>query len=113
MRRDQMVQSPLVAEHVGLIGAAQARYRLYQGVQNGFEADRRPADRLQHVAGRRLLLERLAQLLEKTRVFDGNHSLVCECADERNLAVGETARSVPIYREAANELIPLQQWNSH
>ena len=100
----------LVAEHVGLIGAAKA-YRLYQGVQNGFEVDRGPADRLQHVAGRRLLVQRLAQLLEKTRVLDGNHSLVCECADERDLAVGETARSVPIYRKAANELIPLQQWN--
>ena len=46
-------------EHIRLVGAAEARHRLYQRIENRLEVDRRAADDLEHVGGRGLLLKRL------------------------------------------------------
>ena len=41
--------------------------------------------------GRRLLLERLFRLVEQAHVLDGDHRLVGEGLEQRDLLVGETA----------------------
>ena len=46
-------------EHIHLVGAAEARHRLYQRIENGLEVDQRAADDLKHFGGRSLLLKRL------------------------------------------------------
>ena len=44
-------------EHIHLVGAAEARHRLYQRFENRLEVDQRPADHLEHVGSRGLLLK--------------------------------------------------------
>ena len=78
--------------------AAQARRALGDGVQHPLQVGGRPADDLQHLGGRRLLLQRLRQravallqLGEQAGVLDGDHGLVGEGLDQGDLAVGEGA----------------------
>src|SRR5262249_25544262 len=56
-------------------GIAQPRRRLNKRVKHRFEVERRAADNFQHVGGGGLLLQRLSQLVEQTRVLDCNHRL--------------------------------------
>ena len=72
-------------------------------VEDGLDVGRRATDHAQDVAGRRLLLERLrdlgvggcegavplVQLREQARVLEGNHALVGERREERDLPLGE------------------------
>src|SRR5262245_40699421 len=47
------------------------------------------ADDLEHVGGRRLLLQRFAQLIKQPGVLDGDHRLVGERGQQLDLLVGE------------------------
>jgi hypothetical protein len=58
-----------------LIGLAELDRRSREGVENRLKVKGRAADDLQHVGGRGLLLERLAQLVEQPRVLDGDDRL--------------------------------------
>ena len=65
-------------------------------VEHRLDVGRRAADDPQDLAGRRLLLERLGEiavarleLLEQAHVLDGDHRLVGEGLQERDLLVGE------------------------
>ena len=49
--------------------------RFNKSLEHGLKIERRAANDLQHVGGRGLLLQRLAQLVEQPRVFDGDHRL--------------------------------------
>ena len=60
----------------------------------GLQIERRPADDLQHVGGRGLVLQRLGEvavlalhLVEQPRVLDGDRRLVGESLDELDLAL--------------------------
>jgi len=56
--------------HVALVGTAQTRHRLDQGLEHGLQRDRGAADGPEHVAGRGLLLERLAQFAQQLATFE-------------------------------------------
>ena len=56
-RRDQVILIVSSTEHHRLVGAAEARHRLHQRVENRLEIDGRAADDLEHVGGSGLLLE--------------------------------------------------------
>ena len=75
---------------------AQVRGGGDQRIEHGLQLELRPADGPQHLARRRLLLERFLQLarsrlylLEQTRVLDGDHGLVGEGLHEFNLLCRE------------------------
>ena len=81
-RRDQVILIISPPEHHCLVGAAEARHRLHQRVENRLEIDGRAADDLEHVGGGGLLLQgfaeivgALAQFVEQPRVLDGDHGL--------------------------------------
>jgi hypothetical protein len=57
------------------VGLAQSRRRLDQRIEHGLQIEGRAADDLEHVGGGGLLLQRLAQLVEKTRVLYGDNRL--------------------------------------
>src|SRR5262245_40347006 len=57
------------AANNGLIRLAKSYSRLCQRVEYGLQIEGRAADDLEHVGGRRLLLEGLPQLIEKPRVL--------------------------------------------
>ena len=56
-RRDQVILIISPPEHTRLVGAAEARHRLHQRVENRLEIDGRAADDLEHVSGGGLLLQ--------------------------------------------------------
>ena len=67
--------------------------RSSQAVEHRVEVERRATDDLQHVGGRSLLLQRLAQviglglyLVEQPRVLDGDRRLIGESLNELDLA---------------------------
>ena len=67
-----------------------------EGIEHRLQIEGRPADDVEHVRGRGLLLERLGQLrsprldlVEQPHVLDRDHRLVGEGGDELDLLVGE------------------------
>jgi len=71
------------------IGVAQPHRGLNQRVEHRLQIERRAADHLQHVGGRRLLLQRRAQLVEQARVLYGDDGLLSEVAQELDMLVAE------------------------
>jgi len=59
----------------GLFRVAKPCRRLDQGIEHGLDIEGRAADHLEHTGGGGLLLQRLAQLVEKPRVLDGDDGL--------------------------------------
>src|SRR5262249_1131852 len=57
------------------VGLAQPRRRLDERIEHCLQIERRAADDLEHVGGCSLLLQRFAQLVEQTRVLDGDDGL--------------------------------------
>ena len=62
---------------------------LQNGLEYRFEIARRRADDLEHIGGRGLLLQRLAQLVEQARILDGDDGLRGEILDQLDLLVRE------------------------
>ncbi|MGC1622446.1 MAG: hypothetical protein WA759_06540 [Pseudolabrys sp.] len=73
-----------------------------------FKLARRTADDLEHVGGRRLLLQRFAQLAEETRVFDGDDGLRGEIFDQLNLSVSERPHFLAVNGNRTDQLALLQ-----
>ena len=55
------------AEHSRLVGAAEARHRLHQRVENRLKVHGGAADDLEYVGGRGLLLQRFAEIAVRSR----------------------------------------------
>jgi hypothetical protein len=71
------------------IGVAQPHRGFNQRVEHRLQIEGRAADHLEHVGGRRLLLQRLAQLVEQARVLYGDDGLLSEVAQELDMLVAE------------------------
>jgi hypothetical protein len=76
----------------GLIGVAKPGSRFYKGVEYGLQIERRAANDLQHISGRGLLLQRLAQFVEQPRVLNSDHGLISERLEHRTLFIRKWAR---------------------
>src|SRR4029078_11838384 len=63
--------------------------RVDKRVEDRSQVKRRSADNFQDVGGRRLLLQRLAQLVEQPRVLDGDDGLGGEILKQLDLPLGE------------------------
>ena len=86
----------VVKEQIAEVSVADPRGVLQHGLEHRLQLARRTADDLQHLGGRRLLLQRLAQLararlhlVEQPRVLDRDHRLVGEGRDQLDLFLGE------------------------
>ena len=90
--RPHLQQLAIEAIHIRPVGAAQPD-RFSATVSNtGSEIERRAADDVEHVGGGGLLLQRIAQLvgalllgLEQPHVLDGDHRLVGESRQKRDV----------------------------
>ena len=71
---------------------AEPRRRLQDGVEDGLDVLRRPADHLEHLGGGGLLLERGFGLAEQACVLHGDDGLVGEALDQRDLLERERPR---------------------
>src|SRR5262249_57749772 len=93
------------------LGAAQLRRVRQYRFEHGLKLAWRAGDHTQHLRGRGLPIQRLAQLVEQARVLDGDDSLRGEVLDQLDLLVGERADSLAIDDNAANQLILLEHWH--
>src|SRR6516225_3590668 len=66
---------------ISLLGLTQSSSRLEEGVEYGPQIESRAADDLEHVRRRRLLLQRLTQLVKQAGVLDRDDSLRSEVLD--------------------------------
>src|SRR5262245_53637572 len=76
-------------------------------IQYRLQVEGRATDDFEHIGGRGLLLQRLAQLIEQARVLDGYDGLAGEILDQFDLLVGERADLLTIDGDRADQLILL------
>jgi hypothetical protein len=101
------------------LGPAESPGVLDDGLQHRLQPERRAGHCLQDVAERRLLLQRRGQvsiarleLLEESRVLDGDHGLVGKGLKQRDLLVRERIHlGTPELDRAHGRSLP-QQWNT-
>src|SRR5262245_23951378 len=74
----------------------------------GLDVGRRARDDAQHLGGGGLLLQGFAQLVEQTRVFDGDDGLVGEALDQLYLLLGKGPNLLPVDGEGADQVIFLE-----
>ena len=80
-----------VAPHdAALVGLAEPRRRLPQGVEHGLQVECRAADDLEHVGRRRLLLQRLASSAVRA----------CTSSNSRTFSMAITAWSAKVWTSA-------------
>ena len=108
----------IVAEEHRLLGSAQPRRGVGDGLEHGIEVRRRAADDRENCAGRRLLLQRLAEvarpglhLVEQPRVLDGDHGLVGEGLHQFDVPRRKLADAVAPKDEQADALALPHQGN--
>src|SRR5262249_56508901 len=65
--------------------------RVDKGIEHGLQIEGRATDDLEHVGGRGLLLQRLAQLVEQPGILDGDDGLVGKILDQLELLFGKRA----------------------
>ena len=92
-------------EQIAELGLADARRILQHGFEHRLQLAGRTGDDLQHLRGRGLLLQRLAQivgalaqLVEQPRVLDGDDGLGGEVLHQLDLLVGERPHLLAIDR---------------
>jgi hypothetical protein len=107
---------PLTQRHDAELGSANADRIRQHGFEHRLELARRAGDRPQDLAGRRLLLQRLgeivgtlAQLVEQPGVLDGDDGLGGKVLDQFDLLVGEGANLLAVDDDRADNLVSPQQ----
>ena len=105
----------LASETDAELGLANARRVLQHGVEHRLQLAGRAADDLEHLRGRGLLLQRLAQivgalaqLVEQPRVLDGDDGLGGEVLHQLDLLVGERAHLLAVDGDRADQLVVLE-----
>src|SRR5215472_6366211 len=102
----------------GFVGVANARRGLDQGLQHGSKLCTRLTDDLQHIAGRRLVFERLLQitgalpqLSDQAHILHCDHRLRRKAFKKGNLLFGEWADFLTIRKNYTEERTVFSQCN--
>src|SRR5262249_16358044 len=96
----------------GLICLAQSDSRLCQRIEHRLQVKSGAADNLEHVGGRGLLLQRLAQLVEQARVLDRDRRLISEGLEQRDLLVGKRINFGTAKLNCSDRQPLAKQWNT-
>src|SRR5256885_1090114 len=99
-----MKQTAFKTEQYAKLRPANASSVLEYGLKYRLQIAWRTGDNLQHLRGRRLLLQRFAQLAKQPRILDGYHSLARKIRHQFNLLIGERLHLLSIDRNGANQL---------
>ena len=108
-----MVLVALATEYESVICVAKFDRGLDQCIEHNLQIERRAADNLEHIGRRGLLLQRLPQLTEQARVFDGDDGLSSEALHQRDLLVRKRTDILATHEKDTNQFVPLQHWNGH
>src|SRR5215831_1898361 len=102
-----------------MVRLAQTRRRFDQCVEYRLQVEGGAADHFEHIRGRRLLLQRfaeiiraLAQLVEQPRILDGDDSWCRKICKEGDLLVGKGTNFLPKDADDSSDLIVLQHRHS-
>src|SRR5882757_2313228 len=96
---------------------AQTSCRSRKSIENLLQIERRAADDLKDFGSRSLLLQRFAEIVgaladfvEQPRILDGDHSLIGECLDERQLPFRVPESGLRVSKDdRADALFPIDQ----
>src|SRR3984893_16639873 len=97
----------LAFEEPGLINIAKPRHRFDQCVEHSVQIESRAAEDLEDVGGGGLLLQRFAQLVKQSGIFDGDDCLGREALDQLDLLVVKGPNFLAVDGEDANQLVLL------
>ena len=86
-----------------LVRAAQRCRQRDKRIEYGLQIKGRPADDLEHVGSRGLLLQRFSQLVEQASILDGDDGLIGEIAHQFDLLVGEWANLLAVDDDGADQ----------
>src|SRR5215813_3683158 len=103
-----MVDLAVATEQPRMVCIAKARGRFDERVQHRLKVESRAADDLEHVGGGSLLLQRFAQLVEQTRVFDSDDGLRGEILDQIYLLIVEGLDLLAIDSDCTNQVALLE-----
>ena len=113
-----MERTVIVTVHHTELGLADACRVLQHGLEHRLQLARRTADDLQHLGGRGLLLQRLAQivgalaqLVEQPGILDGDHGLRGEVLDQLDLLIAERPDLLAIDGDGADQFALLEHGN--
>ena len=90
-----MDELSVVCEKSAERGLTEANRLLKYCIKHRCQIARRGVNDLQHLGGRGLLFQRLTLLSNQPHVFDRDHRLIGEGADQRDLLVGKGLHSSP------------------
>src|SRR4030095_8844423 len=114
---DELLGALIVLEHYPSIERRELDSPRDDGGQHRLEIER-GADRLTNLPERLKLADRATefprshlQLGQQAGVLDGNHGLVCEGLEERDLVGGEAAGLAPGHRNGPGRLVLTEQWH--
>src|SRR5262245_37269310 len=114
-----MKELAVIARDDGVLAAAQPASASNNSVEDRLDVRGRARDHAQNVARRRLLLQRLgeivgalAQLVEQPRVLDSDDGLVGEAGNQGDLLIGERANFRTVDDEGSDQLALLAHWHS-
>src|SRR6516165_6173500 len=108
MRGSELKRLPIAQVHIAEVSLADTGSVGEDRLEHGLQLAGRAADDLQHFRGCRLLLQRLAQLVQQACVLDGDNSLGSEIRHQLDLLVGERPNLLTEDTERANELLSLE-----
>ena len=101
--RDQIVSIALLTRDGGHIRFAKVGRQFGQRIEHRLQIEGRAADDLEHVGGGGLLLQRFAQLVEQSRIFDGDDGLIGKIRDQLDLLVGERPHLLAVDAEGTDQ----------
>src|SRR5215470_4495815 len=90
------------AEDKSPIGSTKPYRTFGNGFEDRLQIERRPTDDLKHIGGGGLLLKGFTQLVEQSRVLDGDDSLGCKVLNKLDLLVGEQPDFLTVQKDCAS-----------
>ena len=91
------------------VSASQRRAADWTSVfSTALQIEGRPAYDLEHVGGGGLLLEGFTQLVEQSRILDGNHSLFCKIRQQFNLLYRKRTDLLAENRYGSDQLVSME-----
>src|ERR1700730_10500848 len=108
VRRSDTKALSIAEIHVSERSLANAHRVREYGLEDRLQLPGRRRDDLQHLRGRRLLLQAFAQLVEQARVLDSNNGLLGKILDQLYQLIGERPHLLAINGESANQLVFLE-----
>src|SRR5215831_11394776 len=99
------------AEDKSPIGSTKPYRTFGNGFEDRLQIERRPTDDLKHIGGGSLLLKGFTQLVEQSRVLDGDDGLGGEVPDQLDLFLGERTHFLAVDDNGANDVVFFQHWH--